>query len=78
MSLRDLREEDDMKEFKTSFFEAPANANEQRHPTTSFVASVHDEQPRWRLYLGVNDRGIPVGLKNDLQTLSSGITKLQR
>ena len=69
-------EEDDMKEFKTSFFEAPANANEQRQPYNIFRGICAMMNNRGGvLYLGVNDRGIPVGLKNDLQTLSSRYNK---
>lgn len=69
-------EEDDMKEFKTSFFEAPANASEQRQPYNIFRGICAMMNNRGGvLYLGVNDRGIPVGLKNDLQTLSSRYNK---
>lgn len=65
-------EEDDMKEFKTSFFEAPTNAKEQRqfHNIFRGICAMMNNRGGI-LYLGVNDKGIPVGLKNDLENLSS-------
>jgi len=64
-------EEDDMKEFKTSFFEAPGNAKEQRqfHNIFRGVCAMMNNRGGV-LYLGVNDKGVPVGLKNDLDNLS--------
>lgn len=64
-------EEDDMKEFKTSFFEAPANATEQRQFYNIFRGICAMMNNRGGvLYLGVNDKGIPVGVKSDLENLS--------
>lgn len=64
-------EEDDMKEFKSSFFEAPANAKEQRQFYNIFRGICAMMNNRGGvLYLGVNDKGIPVGVKNDLEHLS--------
>lgn len=64
-------EEDDMKEFKTSFFEAPTNAKEQRQSHNIFRGICAMMNNRGGvLYLGVNDKGIPVGVKNDLEYLA--------
>lgn len=64
-------EEDDMKEFKTSFFEAPANAKEQRQFCNIFRGICAMMNNRGGvLYLGVDDRGVPVGVKNDLNYIS--------
>ena len=64
-------EEDDMKEFKTSFFEAPGNAKEQLQSYNIFrgVCAMMNNRGGV-LYLGVNDKGVPVGVKNDLNILS--------
>lgn len=65
-------EEDDMKEFKTSFFEAPANAREQRQYHNIFRGICAMMNNRGGvLYLGVNDKGIPVGVKADLEKMAS-------
>lgn len=64
-------EEDDMKEFKSSFFEAPGNSKEQRQFYNIFRGICAMMNNRGGiLYLGVNDKGIPVGLKSDLEHLS--------
>ena len=64
-------EEDDMKEFKTSFFEAPKNAKEQRQYHNIFRGICAMMNNRGGvMYLGVNDKGIPVGVKGDLDHLS--------
>ena len=64
-------EEDDMKEFKTSFFEAPTNAKVQLQSYNIFRGICAMMNNRGGvLYLGVDDKGIPVGLKNDLDTLA--------
>lgn len=64
-------EEDDMKEFKTSFFEAPGNAREQRQYYNIFRGICAMMNNRGGvLYLGVNDKGIPVGVKADLDRLT--------
>lgn len=64
-------EEDDMKEFKTSFFEAPSNAKEQLQSHNIFrgICAMMNSNGGV-LFLGVNDKGIPVGVKNDLEYLS--------
>ena len=63
-------EEDDMKEFKSSFFEAPSNAKEQRQFMNIFRGICAMMNNRGGvLYLGVNDKGIPVGVKRDLEHL---------
>lgn len=64
-------DEDEMKEFKTSFFKAPNNAKEQRqfHNIFRGICAMMNNRGGV-LYLGVNDRGIPVGLKNDLENLA--------
>lgn len=64
-------DEDDMKEFKTSFFVAPSNAKEQRqfHNIFRGICAMMNNRGGI-LYLGVNDKGIPVGLKSDLDYLS--------
>ncbi len=63
-------EEDDMKEFKSSFFEAPSNAKEQRQFMNIFRGICAMMNNRGGvLYLGVNDKGIPVGVKRDLEYL---------
>lgn len=63
-------EEDEMKEFKTSFFEAPSNAKEQRQYHNIFRSVCAMMNNRGGVvYLGVNDNGVPVGIKNDLETL---------
>lgn len=65
-------EEDDMKEFKSSFFQAPTNAKEQRQHHNIFRGICAMMNNRGGvLYLGVNDKGIPVGVKGDLDILSS-------
>lgn len=64
-------DEDDMKEFKTSFFEAPANAKEQRQFHNIFRGICAMMNNRGGImYLGVDDKGVPVGLKRDLLKLS--------
>lgn len=64
-------EEDDMKEFKSSSFEAPGNSKEQRQFYNIFRGICAMMNNRGGiLYLGVNDKGIPVGLKSDLEHLS--------
>lgn len=63
--------EDDMKEFKESFFFAPRTAKEQRQFYTIFKCVCGMLNNRGGvLYLGVNDRGIPVGLDEDLANLA--------
>lgn len=70
-------EEDDMKEFKTSFFEAPSNAKEQRQFYNVFRGICAMMNNRGGvLYLGVNDKGAPVGLQNDLEKLASQHNRL--
>lgn len=64
-------EEDDMKEFKTSFFVAPKNALERRQSYNIFRGICAMMNNRGGvLYLGVNDKGVPVGLNSDLKILS--------
>lgn len=64
-------DEDDMKEFKTSFFVAPKDAKEQRQYHNIFRGICAMMNNRGGvLYLGVNDKGVPVGLKNDLEFLA--------
>ena len=64
-------EEDDMKEFKSSFFEAPNNAKEQRQFYNIFRGICAMMNNRGGvLYLGVNDKGIPLGVKADLEYIS--------
>ncbi len=64
-------DEDDMKEFKTSFFEAPSNAKDQRQFYNIFrgICALMNNRGGV-LYLGVNDKGVPVGVKNDLDCLA--------
>ncbi len=64
-------DEDDMKEFKSSFFEAPANAQDNRQFYNIFRGICAMMNNRGGvLYLGVNDKGVPVGVANDLETLA--------
>jgi len=58
-------------EFKTSFFEAPADAQEQNQEITIFkaICGFLNSDLGGSLYLGVNDYGYVVGLSGDLEKL---------
>lgn len=64
-------EEDDMKEFKESFFGAPSDAKDQRqfHNIFRGICAMMNNRGGV-LYLGVDNNGCPVGLKGDLDKLS--------
>lgn len=58
-------------EFKTSFFEAPADAKEQNQEITIFntICGFLNSNLGGSLYLGVNDYGYVVGLESDMEKL---------
>lgn len=64
--------EDRLKEFKTSFFVAPANAIEKKQELNIFkvVCSFLNSREGGTLYLGVNDSGYVTGLDSEIKLLN--------
>lgn len=63
--------EDDTKEFKSSFFEAPKDAKEQRQDMNIFIGiCAMLNHLGGTLYLGVNDSGDPKGLDRDIAKIN--------
>ena len=63
--------EDDTKEFKSSFFEAPKDAKEQRQDMNIFIGiCAMLNHLGGTLYLGVNDSGDPKGLDRDVAKIN--------